>query len=109
VPPTAKQLLEIERFFCHVDKGDNDFGCWIWKGAKKGGRDGQRYGAFYIGSRTDKSAKGELAHRWSYWHHFGKLTFGMVVHHKCGNGLCVNPAHLEEVTNRTNINYAVKA
>ena len=40
----------------------------------------------------------ELAHRWSFKHHFGKLTPGMVVHHKCENTLCVNPIHLKEIT-----------
>lgn len=97
--PTAKTLLEVERFFAHVDKQGNDFKCWIWKGARKGGRGGQKYGSFRVGSRRKGGGRTmELAHRWSYRHHFGNLTSGMVIHHNCDNGLCVNPAHLKEVT-----------
>lgn len=62
--------------------------CWIWKGS----RSWQSYGSFYAGHKSWR------AHRWIYQYTRGKLTEGLVIDHLCGNKLCVNPFHLEEVT-----------
>ena len=47
--------------------------------------------------RTDGRTK-RRAHRVMWERYKGKITPGMVLHHKCGNRRCVNPEHLEMVT-----------
>jgi len=44
-----------------------------------------------------------LAHRVAYEKAFGSIPKGLVIDHLCRNGLCVNPQHLEAVSNATNI------
>ena len=44
------------------------------------------------------------AHRVMYEKKFGKIEEGLVLHHKCENHICVNPDHLEKVTNGENVN-----
>jgi len=87
-----------ERFWVKVDKGAPDE-CWMWIGAL----DYSGYGLF----------RGEpvstLAHRFSFWLANGYLPKrgqGVIDHvatRGCTSVLCVNPAHLEHVTNRENI------
>lgn len=77
------------RFWRHVDKAGD---CWIWTGGKAYG-----YGSFYDGETK------VYAHRWSYQHHVGPITDGLVIDHLCRQPLCVNPEHLEAVTNRENL------
>ncbi len=71
----------IQRFWSKVDKGDGT-GCWNWIGTM--GRKG--YGKFAI---RDKEP---LAHRVSYWMHFGDPGKLLVCHH-CDNRRCVRPDH----------------
>ena len=68
-------------------------GCWIWLGfvAKKG------YGQIGVGDKID------LVHRVSYRYYNGEIPDGLVVDHLCDVRCCVNPAHLEAVTNGENI------
>lgn len=91
MPPQPKPA--IDRF---VGKYvvDAQTGCWNWTAA----RDKLGYGYFGI-SRS----KNVMAHRWSYEHHVGPIPEGLVIDHLCRNASCVNPAHLEPVTQRENI------
>jgi hypothetical protein len=78
----------LENFWAKVDKPKDGTGCWLWTGAKQGGRNG-RYGAFQLGWKTQKRA-----HRFSYEIAHGPIPQGMMVCHSCDTPLCVNPAHL---------------
>lgn len=80
-----------ELFWRHVDRcGPDD--CWLWHGAHTG----NGYGRF----DTDGHY---LAHRFSYELHKGPIPYGLVIDHLCRVRNCVNPAHLEAVTQRENI------
>lgn len=68
-------------------------GCWEWQGW----RDREGYGYLsYCGRRM-------RAHRLSYEAFVGDIPAGLVIDHLCRNTSCVNPEHLEPVTNRENI------
>ncbi len=88
---TAKITGLLERFWRKVVVRPWD--CWEWQGYRdKGG-----YGHF------DVFGKNQLAHRVSYTHFAGEITDGMGLDHLCRNRRCVNPEHLEQVTNVVNI------
>lgn len=89
----ADKTLEA-RFWAKVDKrGPDD--CWNWTANISAGY----YGAIKVGGKRGKDLK---AHRIQMvWQ--GIDIAGRVVRHKCDNGLCVNPAHLEIGTQRDNI------
>lgn len=92
---------EIELFWSKAEIAEWD-SCWIWRGAYSGAssRSG-RYGAF-----TTRGRK-RLAHRVAYELLVGPIPRGLVIDHVrawgCENTLCVNPLHLEAVTNRENV------
>ena len=81
-----------KRFWEKVAKTQD---CWFWIGAKKG-RSGA-YGCIRVNRR------GVYAHRVAYELIVGKIPEGMQLDHLCRNTLCVNPKHLEPVTNKENI------
>ena len=78
-------------FWLRVYKG---VGCWEWRGYKNSGG----YGVFHAYAR-----KKLMAHRISYQLLCGRIPTGLVIDHLCRNRGCVNPQHLEVVTNRENI------
>ena len=67
-------------------------GCWHWKGIL--GRDG--YPLLRIGQRR------LVASRLSYLAYTGPIPEGLVIDHLCRNRSCVNPEHLESVTQSEN-------
>lgn len=82
-----------ERYWKFIDKGDNDFSCWIWTGGVAGGG----YGRFWVGDHYVQ------AHRYSYESIRGVIPTGLQLDHLCRNRRCVNPNHLEAVTAKVNL------
>lgn len=79
----------MERFMDKVEPEPMS-GCWLWRGAVRGGG----YGEIGIGSKTDKTASMRAAHRVSYELFVGKIPPKMNILHSCDMPLCVNPDHL---------------
>ena len=84
---------EQERFWKLVAMADRA-SCWEWLGPK----DWDGYGLFRRNTTT--SAR---AHRLSYEFLIGPIPDGLVIDHLCRNRACMNPAHMEPVTNGTNV------
>lgn len=68
-----------------------DGDCWTWTGNVAG-----RYGHVRDQGRTYQ------VHRLVYSLLVGPIPDGLTLDHLCRNRLCVNPAHLEPVSNREN-------
>jgi hypothetical protein len=79
------------RFWASVDKDSGD--CWVWTG----GFQSAGYGRFCLNGRD------RLVHRFAYEALVAPIPAGLVIDHLCRNRACVNPAHLEPVTNRVNL------
>mgnify|MGYP001561542504 CR=1 FL=1 len=90
--PVKTQDSEL-LFWERVDKEGPD-GCWLWKGRTN------RYGYGLFQGRHEPST---LAHRIAYIRCNGPIPEGLVLDHLCRNPMCVNPAHLEPVTQGVNI------
>ncbi len=67
-------------------------GCWIWTGAKARG-----YGQISIDGKRVR------VHRLTYEETYGAIEPSLVIDHLCRVRSCVNPEHLDTVSNRTNI------
>lgn len=74
--------------------------CWIWTGSPIN----SGYGNFYSERRTFV-----LAHRFAYELLVGPVPEGLTIDHLCRVPLCVNPAHLEPVTQAENNRRAAEA
>lgn len=101
---TRKSTL-AQRFAALVSPMPDANGCIVWIGATNG-KNG--YGIFRGGDGRDArgSRKWVLAHRYAYEHRADgvlcTIPKGMTLDHLCRNRVCVNPAHLEPVTQREN-------
>lgn len=94
---SPRERILLGRFLASVELEPG--GCWLWKGeTTKGG-----YGRFWHGG--DRS----MAHRWLYERLVGAIPDGLVLDHLCRTRRCVNPGHLEPVTNAENVRRGVIA
>ena len=93
--------IDVEKFMGKVNKLEcakgQSSGCWIWTGAKES----YGYGIKRISGVKIKTHR--LAYR--IWH--GPLDPNKEIAHDCGlgrrdNKLCVNPAHLKQVSHKEN-------
>lgn len=75
-------------FWVKVQKTDT---CWLWTGALDKG-----YGKFWFKQKIMQ------AHRVSWFLANGSFP-SLPLDHLCRNRACVNPAHLEPVTNKVNV------
>jgi hypothetical protein len=75
----------LDRFMKKIKETNS---CWIFEGSKTNG-----YGQFWVKNKK------YLAHRWIYEQIVGKIPDGMQIDHLCRERSCVNPDHLEIVSN----------
>lgn len=87
-----------DRFMKHVVADES--GCWLWQSVI--GKDG--YGKFATSGTTKP-----LAHRIAYELFVGPIPEGLQIDHLCRVRRCVNPEHLEPVTQLENVRRGIWA
>lgn len=85
-------MNSIERFEAKYVVND-ETGCWEWTAF----RNWDGYGTFWDEGRMF------MAHRWSYGRFVGPIPEGLTLDHLCRVRHCVNPVHLEPVTQHENL------
>jgi hypothetical protein len=90
--PYRPRVPVMERFWAKVEMV-TESGCWIWTGATCNG-----YGQF-----TNEHSWGEAAHRFAYRTLRGPISHGKQIDHLCRVTCCVNPHHLEVVSQHENL------
>lgn len=68
--------------------------CWLWSGCLNA----QGYGVISVNGKVLR------AHRMMYECSIGAIPLNKELDHLCRNPSCINPAHLEPVTHKENVN-----
>lgn len=89
-------LQRFEENICYA--GD----CIAWVGMTT------RHGYGWVQINHGKKVKRMMAHKFAWELTNGKVPEGLVLDHVCRNKGCVNPAHLEPVTNAENVRRGAK-
>lgn len=97
VSPDKRVALTAWRFAERFHIAES--GCLLWTGSTLQSSSGIRYGKLWD-SRQNRLG---LAHRVVYEAIHGEIPLGMVLDHTCSQPLCVNPMHLEPVTQAENV------
>jgi len=87
----TKKANKLEMVFEKYEVDANN--CWVYTGSK----DKFGYGNFYYKQSNYK------AHRIAYYLKHGEITGRKVIDHKCRNKSCINPDHLEAVSQLENV------
>jgi len=74
-------------------------GCWEWTAAITD----TGYGIYYVGRNAEGRKVNVRAHRFAYEALVAPIPEGLQLDHLCRNRACINPAHLEPVTQIENI------
>lgn len=74
-------------------------GCWEWQGIKNA----YGYGVITTGSTSYGTVRRFMAHRLAWEFLRGPIPDGLQMDHLCRNRGCVNPDHLEPVTQHENL------
>ena len=83
----------VKRFWSKVSIQQVEGGCWTWTAS----RTRKGYGHMQVDGKLRR------AHRVAYEYFVGPIPPGLVLDHLCRNPSCVNPFHLEPVTQRENL------
>jgi len=97
---SPRARAQVER---HVYPEPNS-GCWLWNGSMTN----NGYGLASVGGSPGK-ARNIVAHRAVWFIMRGDVPDGLVLDHLCRNRGCVNPDHLEIVTQKENVARGVGA
>ncbi len=89
-PRVAGSLLE--RLLGLIDFVDDKTGCWIGANSTD-----QVYSTVNLKGKTHKT------HRVMYEEVIGPIPSGLFIDHTCKNRRCINPFHMEPVSNRENV------
>jgi hypothetical protein len=99
--PGRKPEDMLVRFWTKVDDRGGPDACWLWRAQISP----NGYGSFTVGQIRTRRPK-EYAHRLAYiLHHRVPLPprGSQTIDHRCRTRACVNPAHLELVSQRENL------
>jgi len=80
------------RLLSLVKYKDEETGCWIGANSND-----LHYSTVRVGGKTYKT------HRLMYEQFVGDIPEGLFIDHLCKNRRCINPEHMEPVTNRENV------
>lgn len=96
MPSLGQRTDSVARFIAKVHFTDE---CWEWTGACN---------QFEYGNFTPGDKKVVKAHRYAWETFVGPIPEGLVIDHLCKNHRCVNPDHLEPVTQMENIRRGIR-
>lgn len=87
---TNLQNRNRQKLLMNVTESDNDK-CWPWQGQISN----SGYGRIML--KTEEGNQMQSAHRASYQLFIGELDKNGIIRQTCGNRLCINPQHLQQV------------